>query len=69
MLVLGVVALDHRFGCLQNSMSEEAQNIVRAVAEFHESTSQLDMLSPHLWKYLSRSAFEKMVSALDFLHR
>uniref|UniRef100_A0A1B6KJG1 Cytochrome P450 n=1 Tax=Graphocephala atropunctata TaxID=36148 RepID=A0A1B6KJG1_9HEMI len=66
--VLGVVALDHRFGCLQDTLSEEAQDIMKAVGDFHRVTFHLDTQPLPLWQYFSSSHFSTMVSALDHLH-
>ncbi|XP_046661620.1 cytochrome P450 CYP12A2-like isoform X2 [Homalodisca vitripennis] len=66
--VLGVVALDHRFGCLQGTLSREAQEIMKAVENFHQVTYSLDTQPLPLWQYFSTSDFSTMVSALDHLH-
>ncbi|KAG8338328.1 hypothetical protein J6590_005873 [Homalodisca vitripennis] len=66
--VLGVVALDHRFGCLQGTLSREAQEIMKAVENFHQVTYSLDTQPLPLWQYFSTSDFSIMVSALDYLH-
>lgn len=61
---MGVLALDTRFGLLDNKQSVEAQIIVTNLQEFFELTYQLDVL-PSIWRYYKTASFKRLITVLD----
>lgn len=63
---MGVLALDTRFGVLDEQESEEARNIVKYTRELFELVYQLDVL-PSIWKYYKTPTYNRLMTVFDKL--
>ncbi|KAL1397372.1 hypothetical protein pipiens_009815 [Culex pipiens pipiens] len=66
--MIGVLALDTRFGVLEKDISQDSSDMIKYVREVFELTYQLDVL-PSVWKYYKTPAFKRLMNVLDELTR